>query len=46
MMVCVTTAMFGDVEATLGDDFVAVVELQRPQENYFDIELIRCLADA
>ena len=37
---------FGDVGVTLHDDHVATVELQRPEENYFDIELIRCLADA
>ncbi len=37
---------FGDVEVIVHDDGVATVELRRPEENFFDIELIRCLADA
>jgi 2-(1,2-epoxy-1,2-dihydrophenyl)acetyl-CoA isomerase len=37
---------YGDVTVTLGDDFVAVVELHRPPDNYFDLTLIRSLADA
>jgi 2-(1,2-epoxy-1,2-dihydrophenyl)acetyl-CoA isomerase len=36
----------GDVTVTLGDDFVAIVELHRPPHNYFDRTLIRSLADA
>ena len=36
----------GDVEVTVHDDGVATVELRRPEENFFDIELIRSLADA
>jgi enoyl-CoA hydratase/carnithine racemase len=35
-----------DVTVTVGEDFVATVELHRPPENYFDRELIRELADA
>jgi len=37
---------YGDVAVTLGDDFVATVELRRPPDNYFDLALIRSLADA
>jgi len=37
---------YGDVTVTLGDDFVAFVELHRPPDNYFDLTLIRSLADA
>jgi len=35
-----------DVTVTLGEDFVATVELHRPPDNYFDRALIRALADA
>lgn len=35
----------GDISVTLGDDFVAVVEVHRPPDNYFDRALIRDLAD-
>ena len=35
-----------EVTVTVGDDFVATVELHRPPENYFDRALIRALADA
>lgn len=37
---------FGDVTVDIGSDFVAVVEIHRPPENYFDVTLIRDLADA
>jgi enoyl-CoA hydratase/carnithine racemase len=37
---------YGDVTVTLGDDFVATAELHRPPHNYFDLTLIRSLADA
>jgi 2-(1,2-epoxy-1,2-dihydrophenyl)acetyl-CoA isomerase len=37
---------YGDVTVTLGDDFVATAELHRPPDNYFDLTLIRSLADA
>jgi 2-(1,2-epoxy-1,2-dihydrophenyl)acetyl-CoA isomerase len=35
-----------DVTVTLGEDFVAVVELHRSPDNYFDRALIGALADA
>ena len=38
--------VFGDVSVHVADDFVATVELHRPPNNYFDIALIRSLADA
>lgn len=34
------------VSVHVGDDFVATVELRRPPENYFDLTMIRALADA
>lgn len=34
------------VDVSLGDDFVATVELRRPPANFFDLELLRALADA
>jgi 2-(1,2-epoxy-1,2-dihydrophenyl)acetyl-CoA isomerase len=37
---------WGDVTADLGDDHVAVVELHRPPDNFFDQQLIAELADA
>jgi 2-(1,2-epoxy-1,2-dihydrophenyl)acetyl-CoA isomerase len=37
---------YGDVTVEVGGDFVAKVELHRPPNNFFDIELIRSLADA
>jgi len=37
---------FGDVSLDVSDDFVASVELHRPPNNFFDIDLIRALADA
>lgn len=37
---------FGDVSVDVHDDFVATVELHRPPNNHFDIELIRSLAEA
>ncbi|HEV2033196.1 MAG TPA: enoyl-CoA hydratase-related protein [Candidatus Dormibacteraeota bacterium] len=38
--------VFGDVSVHVADDFVALVEIHRPPNNYFDIALIRSLADA
>jgi 2-(1,2-epoxy-1,2-dihydrophenyl)acetyl-CoA isomerase len=38
--------VFGDVSVHVADDFVATVELHRPPNNYFDLVLIRSLADA
>ncbi len=37
---------YGDVAVSLGDDFVAVAEIQRPPNNFFDAILIARLADA
>lgn len=37
---------FGDVSARLGSDHVAIVEMHRPPNNFFDTALIRGLADA
>lgn len=36
----------GDVAVSVGDDFVATVELQRPPNNFFDVAMIRSIADA
>ncbi len=36
----------GDVTVTTGGDFVAVIEIHRPPNNYFDLDLIRSLAEA
>jgi 2-(1,2-epoxy-1,2-dihydrophenyl)acetyl-CoA isomerase len=36
----------GDVTVEVGSDHVAIVEFHRPPENYFDVALIRELADA
>src|SRR5262245_12764320 len=41
-----TNERFGDVSVTTGDDFVATIELHRPPNNFFDIALIRSLAEA
>jgi 2-(1,2-epoxy-1,2-dihydrophenyl)acetyl-CoA isomerase len=40
------TTRLGDVEVSLASDGVATVELRRPPENFFDLELIGSLADA
>ncbi len=37
---------FGDVAVDVHDDHVAVAELGRPPDNYFDVDLISSLADA
>lgn len=39
-------AQYGDVSVTLGSDHVAEVEIHRPPNNFFDVRLIRSLADA
>jgi enoyl-CoA hydratase/carnithine racemase len=39
-------ARYGDVSVTLGSDHVAEVEIHRPPNNFFDVSLIRNLADA
>jgi enoyl-CoA hydratase/carnithine racemase len=41
-----TETAFGDVTVTVHDDFVATVEVRRPPNNFFDVALIRSLADA
>ncbi|HEX7354441.1 MAG TPA: enoyl-CoA hydratase/isomerase family protein [Mycobacteriales bacterium] len=41
-----TSETSGDVGIEIGDDSVAIVELRRPPENYFDVAMIRALADA
>ena len=40
------TQQFGDVSVEIGDDFVALVEIHRPPSNFFDVNLIRSLAEA
>jgi enoyl-CoA hydratase/carnithine racemase/alkylation response protein AidB-like acyl-CoA dehydrogenase len=37
---------FGAVAVSLGDDFVATVEIRRPPNNFFDVALVAALADA
>ncbi len=37
---------YGDVSVSLGDHGVALVEIHRPPNNYFDIELIKSLSEA
>jgi 2-(1,2-epoxy-1,2-dihydrophenyl)acetyl-CoA isomerase len=37
---------FGDVTVTLDDSYVATVEMHRPPENFFEVEVVRSLADA
>lgn len=41
-----STESFGDVTVTVGRDHVAVVELHRPPNNYFDTALLAAVADA
>jgi enoyl-CoA hydratase/carnithine racemase len=40
------TAPGSELSVERGDDHVAVVEIRRPPNNFFDVELIRSLADA
>jgi enoyl-CoA hydratase/carnithine racemase len=37
---------FGDLSVDLGDDFVAIAEIRRPPNNFFDQTMIATLADA
>jgi 2-(1,2-epoxy-1,2-dihydrophenyl)acetyl-CoA isomerase len=37
---------FGNVSVELGSDFVAEVEIHRPPSNFFDVNLIRDIADS
>lgn len=39
-------ADFGDVHVSLTDDYVAIVEICRPPNNFFDLRLVDCIADA
>jgi 2-(1,2-epoxy-1,2-dihydrophenyl)acetyl-CoA isomerase len=41
-----TLETFGDVTVSTGDDHVATVEIHRPPNNFFDVQLIRSLASA
>src|SRR6185437_8411441 len=41
-----STQKFGDVAVDVHDDHVAVTEIGRPPDNYFDAHLISSLADA
>jgi 2-(1,2-epoxy-1,2-dihydrophenyl)acetyl-CoA isomerase len=45
-VVRLATKTFGDVTATLGEQHVAVAEINRPPDNFFDADLIGSLADA
>ena len=36
---------YGDINVTLLDDFVAQCEIDRPPNNFFDLNLIRDMAD-
>jgi 2-(1,2-epoxy-1,2-dihydrophenyl)acetyl-CoA isomerase len=40
------SALQTDVTASIGDDLVAIIEIRRPPENYFDVGLLRRVADA
>jgi enoyl-CoA hydratase/carnithine racemase len=42
----VTGGTYGDVSVAVDADFVATVELRRPPANFFDVALIRSLAEA
>ena len=41
-----TAERHGDISVDIGPDHVATVELHRPPANYFDVALIRSLAEA
>jgi 2-(1,2-epoxy-1,2-dihydrophenyl)acetyl-CoA isomerase len=41
-----SSAKFGDVAVDMHDDHVAVAEIRRPPNNFFDADLIASLADA
>jgi enoyl-CoA hydratase/carnithine racemase len=40
------SSLFGDISVTIDEHFVATVELHRPPNNFFDVGLIRTLAEA
>jgi enoyl-CoA hydratase/carnithine racemase len=39
-------ALAGDVAVEIGPGYIATVELRRPPDNFFDVAMIRALADA
>jgi enoyl-CoA hydratase/carnithine racemase len=41
-----TETRYGDVTVEVGDDHVAIVEIQRPPNNFFDLALIESLVSA
>ena len=41
-----TAGDYGDVNVSVEDDFVATVEIRRPPNNFFDLDLIESLAHA
>lgn len=45
-VVRLASKIFGDVTATLGEQDVAVAEINRPPDNFFDAALIGSVADA
>jgi 2-(1,2-epoxy-1,2-dihydrophenyl)acetyl-CoA isomerase len=45
-VVSLATKIFDDVTATVGEQDVAIAEINRPPDNFFDAALIRSLADA
>lgn len=38
--------LFGDISLTLDSRLIGIVEIHRPPNNYFNTDVIRCLADA
>lgn len=40
------SSTYGDVSVEVGGDYVATVEIHRPPNNHFDLELIRSIAGA
>ncbi len=40
------TTAYGDLHVTIGDDHVAIAEIRRPPNNFFDLPLIDAMADA
>jgi 2-(1,2-epoxy-1,2-dihydrophenyl)acetyl-CoA isomerase len=44
--VTVWETTFGDLGVEIGDDFVAMAEIRRPPNNFFDLDLIESLVEA
>ena len=42
----VTGETYGDLEVTIGDDFVATIEIRRPPNNHLDVALVDSLVAA